>query len=218
MLGMRIRNLTRGGLLMPTDINLCLPPSELRQAVAQRYGQVASDPEATSLFPVGRAFAEAVGYPAAQLDALPSAAVKSFTGVTYLLPWCELSPGETVVDLGCGAGVDAILAAGQVGPSGHVHGIDLAPEMVALARDNVGEAGLATVEIHQAAVEALPLNGEMADVVTANGVFNLTPSKDVALAEAFRALKPGGRLIAAEIVLTEILPEAERNTLDDWFR
>lgn len=195
-----------------------IAPEQLREAVAERYGQVAAAPLASFPFPVGRSFAEAVGYPPRVLDALPPEAVASFTGVTYLPAWTDLSPGERVVDLGCGAGVDAIIAAREVGPAGYVHGIDLAPEMVALARGNVAHTGLTNVDVIQSAVESLSLPDAMADVVTANGVFNLAPGKAQALSEAFRILEPGGRLIVSEIVLTQELPLAERSTLDDWFR
>ena len=191
---------------------------ELRRAVADRYGAVALCPTAGFPFPVGRAFAAAVGYPADVLDSLPAAAVASFTGVTYLPAWTGLKTGEVVVDLGCGAGVDALIAARSVGPDGRVHAVDLTREMAELARANARAAGLPNVDVHRAAVEALPLADAVADVVTANGVFNLAPEKERAIAEAFRALKPGGRLVAAEIVLTRDVPWAERSTLDDWFR
>ena len=195
-----------------------LPAGALRQAVATRYGRVALDPTLGFGFPVGRAFAEAVGYPRDLLDPLPPAATASFTGVTYLPPWAGLDPGQVVVDLGCGAGVDALIAAGAVGPDGSVLAVDLAPPMVELARANARAAGLANVAVHQGAVESLPLPDRVADVVTANGVFNLEPEKERAAAEAWRVLKPGGRLVAAEIVLSRDLPASERGTLDDWFR
>ncbi len=195
-----------------------LSAGALRQAVATRYGQVALDPTHGFGFPVGRAFAEAVGYPLDRLDLLPPAATASFSGVTYLPAWTGLDPGQVVVDLGCGTGVDALIAAGAVGPDGRVHAVDLASPMVELARANARAAGLANVVVHQAAVESLPLPDGVADVVTANGVFNLEPEKERAAAEAWRVLKPGGRLVAAEIVLSRDLPASERGTLDDWFR
>jgi ubiquinone/menaquinone biosynthesis C-methylase UbiE len=123
-----------------------------------------------------------------------------------------------VVDLGCGAGCDSLIAALHVGPSGSVTAVDLAPEMVHLTRQNARAADLATIDVHQAAVEALPLPSASADLIMANGVFNLAAETDRALAEAFRVLKPGGALIAAEIVLTLDIPRSERATLDDWFR
>jgi arsenite methyltransferase len=197
---------------------LALDPVVLRDAVAARYGSVAVDPTATFPFSVGRTYAEAVGYPPAVLDALPPSAVDAFTGVTYLPGWMELVPGQRVVDLGCGAGVDTLIAAERVGQDGLVEAIDLAPEMVKLTRRNVQTAGAPNVTVQHGAVEALPLPDAVADVVMANGVFNLAPDKERALAEALRVLKPGGCFMAAEIVLTRDVPFAERNTLDDWFR
>ena len=201
-----------------TDQIADLTADQLRLAVARRYGEVASRPGPGFGFPVGRAFAEAVGYPPETLDALPAAAGASFTGVTYLPRWTALQPGEVVVDLGCGAGVDTLIAARTVGPGGRVHAVDFAEEMVELTRANAREAGLANVEVYRAPVEALPLPDGVADVVTVNGVFNLVPEKERAVAEAYRVLKPGGRLVAAEIVLDKDVPQTERSTLDDWFR
>jgi arsenite methyltransferase len=106
-----------------------LPPDELRAAVGQRYGQVASFPEKPVGFPVGRGFAEAVGYTASLLDRLPSTASASFAGVAGLERWLRLAEGASVVDLGCGAGLDTLIAARQVGEEGHVTGIDCSPEM-----------------------------------------------------------------------------------------
>lgn len=195
-----------------------LTPGELRQAVADRYGRVATAPTGDFNFPVGREFAASIGYPSDFLDALPFAAVASFAGVAYLPEWTGLVGGEAVVDLGCGAGLDTLAAAKTVGARGHVDAIDVSPEMVDLARANTRAAGLANVEVHLAPIEELPLPTASADVATANGVFNLAPEKERAAAEVFRVLRPGGRLIGAEIVLTEDVPRAERASLDDWFR
>lgn len=203
---------------MVTPPYLPLAADALRDAVAARYGPVALDPTSDVPFPVGRSYAEAVGYPPAVLDALPPSAVATFTGVTYLPGWIPFRTGQHVVDLGCGAGVDTLIAATQVGPAGRVTAIDLAPEMVQLARQNAHASGFTTIDVRQAAVESLPLPSASADVVMANGVFNLAAETEQALAEAFRVLKPGGILIAAEIILTQDVPLAERNTLDDWFR
>ena len=195
-----------------------LGPAELRAAVAERYGRVATDPARGVGFPVGRAFAESVGYPAAILDTLPIAASASFAGVTYLPAWINAAVGESVIDLGCGAGLDSLVAAQRVGPTGHIHAIDASTEMAELARWNAGVAGLTNVLVHIAPAEALPVPDGIADLVMANGVINLSPEKERVAAEAFRMLKPGGRFVGAEIVLTEDIPRSERGTLDDWFR
>jgi arsenite methyltransferase len=195
-----------------------LSPDDLRQAVADRYGKVALDPEASFGFPVGRDFAISVGYDPAGLDALPAAASASFAGVTALARRANAQPGQRVVDLGCGAGLDTLISARAVGPDGTVTGIDLSAEMAALARENAALAGLDNVEIVVAPVEALPLPDGSADLVTANGVFNLAPGKAEAIFEAARVLVPGGRLVGAEIVLSEDIPREQRNTVQDWFK
>lgn len=195
-----------------------MSPEGLRAAVAERFGHVATQPDARFNFPVGRAFAEAVGYPANLLDALPAAASASFTGVTALPRWTDLRAGEVVLDLGCGAGLDSLIAAQAVGPEGRVQGIDLSREMIELARRNAEDAGVANVSFRCAAVEDLPQATDSVDVAIANGVFNLAPEKERAAAEVARVLRPGGRLIAAEIVLSSDIPRSERATLDDWFR
>jgi SAM-dependent methyltransferase len=195
-----------------------LTASDIRSAVADRYGQVAAQPGGSFNFPVGRAFAEAIGYPAELLATLPAAAVDAFAGVTYAHDRAALQPGETVLDLGCGAGLDALIAAREVGPAGRVLGVDYSAPMVALARDNARAAGVANLRVEHASIEELPCVAESVDVVQANGVFNLSPEKERAVAEAWRVLRPGGRLIAAEITLAQALDAGERTTLDDWFR
>lgn len=195
-----------------------LSPEQIRAAVVERYGQVATDPTRSFNFPVGREFAQAVGYPAEVLDRLPAPAAQSFAGVTYYHGRTALQPGERVLDLGCGAGMDAILAAEAVGPAGRVLAVDYAAEMVALAWANAQAAGATNVQVEQVSVEALPFAGAVADVAQANGVFNLSPQKERAMREVWRVLRPGGRLIAAEIVLTEAVADRDRATLQDWFR
>lgn len=173
----------------------------LRQAVARQYGQVAVRPDGDFPFPVGRTFAESLGYPPDLLDTLPPSAVESFTGISNPLVFADLQPGEVVLDLGCGAGVDTILMARQVGPAGRVIGVDLAPEMVNKARTNAADQGLSRVDIRLAPAEKLPLDDDSVDAVVVNGIFNLCASKEVIAAEIWRVLKPGGRLLVSEIVL-----------------
>jgi arsenite methyltransferase len=195
-----------------------LSSAAIRDAVADRYGQVAVDPTGPFNFPVGRDFALAVGYPSDTLADVPEGAVRSFAGVTYYHGRTDLRPGETVLDLGCGAGLDAILTARAVGPSGRVIAVDYAAEMVALARANATATGVANVRCEQATIEALPLSDSSIDVAQANGVFNLSPEKGRAIREVWRVLRPGGWLIAAEIVLHQEIADHDRATLQDWFR
>lgn len=195
-----------------------LTAEEIRSAVVERYGQVATDPTGAFNFPVGRAFAEAIGYPPAMLARVPEEAVRSFAGVTYFHPRTKLVPGEVVLDLGCGAGMDMIIAAKAVAPNGRVIGIDYSEEMVASATKNAKRVGVMNVMVHRAPVEALPLPDASVDVAEANGVYNLAPEKERAVAEVYRVLKPGGRLVAAEIALRHDVPASERATLQDWFR
>ncbi|HEY7294817.1 MAG TPA: methyltransferase domain-containing protein [Dehalococcoidia bacterium] len=195
-----------------------LSAADVEAAVRDRYSQVSADPSQPAGFPVGRAFAEAVGYPPELLASLPAEAVEAFAGVACPVPYAALRPGETVVDLGCGAGLDSLYAGRSVGPAGCVVGIDFAPEMVARARRAVEAAGLPQVEVRLADGCALPLADGAADAVVVNGIFNLNPDKAALLREAYRVLQPGGRLVAAEITLTAPLPPDEGHSLDDWFR
>jgi arsenite methyltransferase len=191
---------------------------EIKSAVAERYGRVAASPGEKFGFPVGRKFAESVGYDSVLLDRLPRGMWESFTGAGNPQPFIDARPGETVLDLGCGAGLDLYLYAQKIGATGRLIGLDLSEAMLAKARDNFASLGIKNVEWLHASADAIPLPDESVDLVTANGIFNLSPDKGAAMREVTRVLKPGGRTIFAEIVLKSELPTEIRTGIDDWFR
>jgi SAM-dependent methyltransferase len=195
-----------------------MSPEEIQQAVAEKYSQVALTPRASFNFPVGRRFAESVGYSREMLDGLPASMWESFTGAGNPQPHVELRVGETVLDLGCGAGLDLYLYAKAVGDGGKVYGLDISSAMIEKARKNLESVRVHDVELLSAHAEAIPLPDGSVDVVTANGIYNLSPDKDAVMKEVYRVLKPGGRTVFAEIVLKAPLPKEIRKDLPDWFR
>lgn len=173
----------------------------IRGGIAEKYRKVAVSPEGLFRYPTGEASARGLGYPPDLLAAVPAAIRERFVGVGNPFGLGPIRPGQAVLDLGCGAGFDAFIAAQLVGPGGRVAGIDLSPEMLAVARARQAEAGFPQVEFRQAAVEALPFPDASFDVALSNGVLNLIPDKPAALREIFRVLRPGGRLQACDIGL-----------------
>src|SRR5579872_500640 len=194
-----------------------IPPDQMRSIVAERYSRIGDDAATESTIPAGRAWALALGYPADVLESVPSVAVDAFTGIGTPILAATLQPGDRVLDLGCGAGMDSVLAARRVGPRGWVYGVDLAPGMIANARRAILDAGLTTVSVVEAAAEELPLSDRSIDVALVNGLFNLAPEKPPVAAELARVVRPGGHLVGAEIVITDGRPPAEPD-LEDWFR
>src|SRR6185437_5275617 len=191
---------------------------DLRAAVKQRFAAVASSPGQEKKFPVGPASAKKLGYDPNEIDGLPLSVTESFCGVGNPLGLGEILAGQTVLDLGSGPGMDSLLAARGVGPSGKVSGVDLCQELVEKARHNARLLGLTNVEFVEAGIEKVPLPDGSVDVVISNGVFNLCPDKPAVLAEAFRVLRPGGRLQMADILLKEgVTPEdvAKKGTWSD---
>jgi SAM-dependent methyltransferase len=195
-----------------------MTPGEIKQAVSDRYSQVATTPGDKFTFPVGRAFAESVGYDPVLLDQLPAGLSESFTGAGNPQPYIDARPGETVLDLGCGAGLDLYHYARTVGPSGKVYGLDLSSAMLRKAEHNLRAAGIGNAEFLEAPADAIPLPNSSIDLVTANGIYNLSPDKDAVMREVARVLKPGGRTIFAEILAREELPPDLRSNMNDWFR
>lgn len=192
--------------------------TELRATVKDRFSKVAQAPDQETRFPVGPASAKKLGYDPNEIDALPPSVTDSFCGVGNPLGLGELRAGETVLELGSGPGMDSLLAARRVGPTGKVVGVDLCDEMIAKARHNAELLSLNNVEFVKAEIEQLPLPDESADVVISNGVLNLCPEKASVLAEAYRALRLGGRLQMADILLEEgVTPEevAEKGSWSD---
>lgn len=147
-------------------------------------------------------------YTPAELAMLPPGAVALAVGVNHPVRHAELVRGETVLDVGCGAGIDTLLAAHAVGPQGRVVGLDMTPAMLDRARRHVAEAGVDNVELREGVMEALPFVDVSFDVVVSNGVLNLSTRKSRALAEMLRVLRPGGRVALGDLVLTDSLPEA----------
>jgi SAM-dependent methyltransferase len=170
---------------------------DARKIIREAYGHVRSDVTAV---------AEAY-YSPEELAFLPRETVELALGVGNPLRYAGLREGETVLDLGCGAGIDTLLAARAVGPGGTAIGVDMTPQMAERARRNAKAAGLANVEIQEGTIEALPLPADSVDVAISNGVLNLSTRKSRVLAETMRVLKPGGRVAIADLVLDEALPE-----------
>lgn len=195
-----------------------LTPDEIKTAVAKRYGDVARAPSGKFNFPVGRRFAESVGYDVALLDRLPCTIWESFTGAGNPQPFIDAQPGETVLDLGCGAGLDLYLYAARIGPTGRLYGLDLSEAMLTKAAQNLRMLGITNVEWLHAPSDAIPLPDASVDLVTANGIFNLSPDKDAVIREIVRVLKPGGRTIFAEVVLKSPLAAELVRDINDWFR
>ncbi|MFG0274567.1 MAG: methyltransferase domain-containing protein [Phycisphaerales bacterium] len=195
-----------------------MTPDDIRAAVAERYGRAARTPAEKLGFPVGRAFAEAVGYDSALLDKLPASCSDSFTGAGNPRAHIDAQPGETALDLGCGAGLDLICTARMLGPTGRIFGLDLSPDMLAKAQRNLDAAGVANAALLEAPAERIPLPDASVDLLTANGIVNLSPDKDTVIVEMARVCRPGGRAVFSEIVLAELLDAHVRTTIDDWFR
>jgi SAM-dependent methyltransferase len=191
-------------------------PDALREQVREKYRAVATAPDADHHFHTGRPLAKRLGYDQAIVDRLPDAAVESFAGVANPFSMMPFSKGEKVVDAGSGAGFDSFVAAGMVGSDGVVVGIDMTAEMLTKSRATAKDMGLSNVEFREGLLEMMPVADGSADVVISNGVFNLCADKKQVFAEAFRVLRPGGRLQFADIAAGAPVPEAARSNIDLW--
>ena len=189
---------------------------ELELKVQRMYRAVATDPRGEFHFELGRSLAERLGYPADVLDRIPGRAIESFAGVGYVFDLAELQPGESVIDLGSGSGMDVFFACTQVGPRGRVVGVDFTAEQLSKAQTLAVVAGFDQAEFRAGRIERLPVEDESADCVISNGVINLSPDKQQVFAEAARVLRPGGRLAIADIVSEQQLTDSIVCDADLW--
>ena len=188
----------------------------LRQAIQEEYAEVASHPEKGFHFHTGRPLARMLEYADDWLEGIPEHSIESFAGTGNPFSLGELRSGERVVDVGCGAGIDSLIAAKKVGTEGRVIGVDMTPSMLEKARHAANEIGLTNVEFREGYAEALPVEDGWADVVISNGVLNLMPDKAAALEEMSRVLKPGGRLQIGDILVQKAVPESAKRKIDLW--
>ena len=188
----------------------------LRRAIREEYAEVAANPEKGFHFHTGRPLARMLEYADEWLEGLPESSIGSFAGTGNPFSLGELRPGERVVDVGCGAGIDSLIAAKKVGPNGRVIGVDMTPSMLKKARQGAKEAGLKNVEFREGYAEELPIVDGWAEVVISNGVLNLMPDKSAALEEMSRVLKPNGRLQIGDILVQKAVPESAKRKIDLW--
>jgi arsenite methyltransferase len=189
----------------------------LRAKVNGAYSAAASRPEQKHPFPIGRELAENLEYPSEVLDGLPQPSVEAFAGVSNVSLFADLPVGATVLDLGCGAGMDSIIAARRVGPTGRVIGIDFSEAMLVRARTAKELVNLPHLQFRQGDAESLPLADESIDVALVNGIFNLNPKRKEIFAELVRVLRPHGRAYVAELILTGPPPEGDHASESNWF-
>jgi SAM-dependent methyltransferase len=195
---------------IPVDVDL------LRGEIRRTYSDVSTDQEQEFIFPTGRSWARELGYPEPELSRVPDATVESFAGVANHWSLGTLEPGAVVLDLGCGAGTDLLIAAQMTGPSGRAIGVDMTPAMLRRAATSASEMRLSNVELHESLIESLPLPDASVDVVISNGVIDLVPDKDAVFDEIDRVLRPGGRLQLADVVIHTEVSEDARERIDLW--
>jgi arsenite methyltransferase len=188
----------------------------LRSEVSQEYAQVAQYPGLGFHFHTGRRLARMLEYQDAWLEGFPEAAIESFAGTGNPFRLELLKPGERVVDAGCGAGLDCLIAAGMVGPAGEVIGVDMTAEMIEKAHKNARATGAKNVSFKLGFIEDLPVPDGWADVVISNGAINLAPEKEAVFRELYRILKPGGRLQIADILVQKPIPDSAKRNIDLW--
>lgn len=196
--------------------DLMVDPAVLREQVRDKYREVAAEPQRTFHFHTGRPLAARLGYESAAVDALPDRAVESFAGVGNPFALRSLAAGERVVDVGSGAGFDSFIAAGQVGPTGQVVGVDMTTEMLDKSRDTVAMLGLDHVTFREGYAEQLPVDDGWADAVISNGVINLCADKRAVFDEIRRVLRPGGVLQFADIANGRPVPTEAMRDIDLW--
>ncbi len=190
--------------------------AELRRRVSEKYRDVAMNPGLGFHFHTGAPLARMLGYPEAALAALPEAVVASFAGTGNPFRFGELAAGEVVLDVGCGAGMDSLIAAGQVGPTGRVVAIDMTAEMRAKALSSAKAMGFEQLAVLDGYAESLPVGDGEVDVVISNGVVNLCPDKVAVFREMFRVLRPGGRIQVGDILVHEPVPQDARDDIELW--
>jgi len=188
----------------------------LREAIREEYAEVANYPTKGFHFHTGRPLARILEYRDEWLEGIPESSIESFAGTGNPFSLGELRPGERAVDVGCGAGMDSLIAGRMVGPEGRVIGVDMTQVMLEKARAAAEEARLGNVEFHQSYAEELPVPDGWADVVISNGVLNLMPDKAAVLAEMVRVLKPDGRLQIGDILVQKAVPESAKRKIDLW--
>jgi len=195
---------------IPIDVEV------LRDEIRRTYTDVSTTPEQDFIFPTGRSWAQELGYPEPELSRVPDATVESFAGVANHWLLGRVDPGSVVLDLGCGAGTDLLIAAQMTGTTGRVIGVDMTASMLDRAGASAEEMRLSNVELHEALIEAVPIADASVDVVISNGVIDLVPDKDAVFDEIDRVLRPGGRLQLADVVIHREVSEDARKRIDLW--
>jgi arsenite methyltransferase len=199
-----------------TELDIPVDVDVLREAIQTTYTDVATDAQQEFIFPTGRSWAQELRYPEPELSRVPDATVESFAGVANHWLLGHIEPGSVVVDLGCGAGTDLLIAAQMTGPTGRVIGVDMTTSMLERARASAREMGIDHFELHESLIEALPMEDASVDVVISNGVIDLVPNKDAVFDEIDRILRPGGRLQLADVVIHHEVSEDARARIDLW--
>jgi arsenite methyltransferase len=189
----------------------------LRVAVRDAYSAAAEKPTVAHPFPVGRLFAESLGYPNDLLDAIPAVSVEAFAGVSNVAIFATLPPGSFVLDLGCGAGLDSFIAARRVGGHGKVLGVDFSAAMLRRAHEAALQEKVHNVTFCRAAAESLPIKSASVDVAIVNGIFNLNPMREAIFGELARVVRAGGSIFAAELILNAPLSPEVRKNEANWF-
>ena len=192
------------------------PSETIKMTVQDRFAKVALAPHERQPFAIGPESAKTLGYDADEIDSLPSQVTESFAGVGNPFRLGDLQAGQMVLDLGSGAGMDSIIAAHRVGPTGKVIGVDMTEAMIEKATRNAHATGTTNVEFRVGEADALPLTDESVDVVITNGVFNLCLDKPKVLSELFRVLRPGGRIQMADILLDDAVTAEEVARKGEW--